>query len=454
MKQPSIKQPGAARPDIRFASTRLRIATPLLALALASGLYSGAASAGMSYQLDATQASPGETVRIKGMLFNDTDNALSWTPPRNLVLQWRNEQGRVIRSLAYLETPAQQVELPINNFAAFSWKAVVPTEAKGLQALNIEGESVLLALDTSPLQESQVAGSPALTPVVDAGAAAPGSTQDPPLPDSVVAAAGANAEQGPRPAAPITVAATDSGSAAFENFRNAISTYEPIYFDAGQKGGTNARFQLSFKYRLATPEDPARPGFFNHLYLGYTQLALWDLDGDSKPFVDVTYNPSLFWHKERVWSPAEHSPFYVGLATGVEHQSNGKSGAESRSLNDVFIQPEFRYRFGGGSTLAFAPRVKAYFAKPDNDDYAHYAGHVDWKLRWAQDNGLVLTGLYRQGTEGRNAMQFEAAWPLRRTFLDMNGYLHVQYFKGYGETLMGYNQKSSGQVRVGLALVP
>src|SRR5690606_29672724 len=106
------------------------------------------------------------------------------------------------------------------------------------------------------------------------------------------------------------------------------------------------------------------------------------------------------------------------------------------------------------STLAFTPRIKAYFGKPDNDDYAHYAGHVDWKLRWAQDNGLVLTGLYRQGTEGRNAMQFEAAWPLQRTFLNMHGYLPLQYYKGYGETLLGYNQKSSGQVRLGLALVP
>src|SRR5690606_17784339 len=291
---------------------------------------------------------------------------------------------------------------------------------------NIEGEPVLLALDTSPLQDSAVAGAPAATPVVDAGAAGPGASQDPPLPDSMIAAVGANAEQGPRPAQTAAVASVDSPSAAFERFRNAISTYEPIYFDVGQKDGTNARFQLSFKYRLRTPDDPARPGFFDHLYLGYTQLALWDLDGASKPFVDVTYNPSLFWHKDRIWSPSEHSPFYMGLATGVEHKSNGKSGPESRAGNDVFIQPEFRYRFDGGSTLAFAPRVKAYFGKPDNDDYGHYAGHVDWKLRWAQDDGLVLTGLYRQGTEGRNAMQFEAAWPLRRTFLNMNGYVHVQ----------------------------
>lgn len=419
---------------------------------LAAALYTAAATAGMSYQLDTARASPGETVRIKGVLFNDTDTALAWTPPENLVLQWRNEQGRVVRSLAYLETPAHQVELPVNNFAAFSWKAVVPTETRGLQALNIEGEPVMLALDTRPMRESVVAAAPARTPVVDAGAAPAGASQDPPLPDSVVAAAGANARQGPRPMA--RVASADTSSAAFENFRNAISTYEPTYFDVGQKDGTNARFQVSFKYRLSTPADPARPGFFDHLYLGYTQLALWDLDGDSKPFVDATYNPSLFWQKDRVWSSSEHSPFYLGLAAGVEHMSNGKSGDESRSLNDVFIQPEFRYRFSGGSTLAFTPRVKAYFATPDNQDYAHYAGHVDWKLRWAQDDGLVLTGLYRQGTEGRNATQLEAAWPLRRTFLNMNGYLHVQYFRGYGETLLGYNQKSSGQVRVGLALVP
>lgn len=426
----------------------------LSALALAAALSAPAAWAGMAYQLDTLQAAPGETVRIKGMLFNDTDSAMAWTPPQSLVLQWRNEQGHVIRSLAELETPSQQVNLPVNNFAAFSWRAVVPTEAQGLQAVNIEGEPVMLALDTTPGPQSLVASTPAHTPVIDAGAAPAGTQQDPPLPTTVVASAGANADSGPHPMTVATAATTDSASTAFDNFRNAISPYEPVYFGVGQKDGTNARFQLSFKYRLSTPTDPADPSFFNHLYLGYTQLALWDLDGHSKPFVDVTYNPSLFWQKDRIWSPSEHSPFYVGVAAGVEHMSNGKGGADSRSLNDVFVQPEFRYRFAGGSTLAFTPRVKAYFAKPDNEDYAHYAGHVDWKLRWAQDNGLILSGLYRQGTKGRTATQLEAAWPLRRTFLNMNGYLHVQYFRGYGETLLGYDQKSSGQVRVGLALVP
>src|SRR5690606_34046317 len=112
---------------------------------------------------------------------------------------------------------------------------------------------------------------------------------------------------------------------AFDNFRNAISPYEATYFDIGKNGGTNARFQVSFKYRLSSPKDPQNPTFFNGMYLGYTQTALWDLHGDSRPFIDTTYAPSVFWHKDSLWQSADKSLF-VGLNTGVEHRSNGKSG--------------------------------------------------------------------------------------------------------------------------------
>ena len=421
-----------------------------LALALAGSLGMGSASAGMTYQLDSVHAIPGETIQVKGVLFNDTDTAINWTPPKNLVLQWRNEKGQAIRSLAYLTNARQQANIPVNNFVAVAWRAVVPKGIKGLQALNIEGEATLLALDTSPLEKSPVAGTTAAVPVVDAGAATENQKTDPRLPDNIVAATGASITEGPAAVSASTLVAAPS---AFENFRNAISPYEPIYFDAGAKNGTDARFQLSFKYRLSTPKDINNPAFVDHLYLGYTQTSLWDLNGDSKPFVDSTYNPSVFWQKDQLWQSPQKQLF-VGLTTGVEHKSNGKSGADSRSLNNGFIQPEFNYRFDGGSTLTFAPRVKGYFSKNENPDYPDYAGYVDWKLRWAQDNGLVLTGMYQHGRKGYNTTQLEAAWPLRRTFLNMNGYLHVQYFNGYGETLLGYNQKSDSQIRIGLALVP
>jgi outer membrane phospholipase A len=238
-----------------------------------------------------------------------------------------------------------------------------------------------------------------------------------------------------------------------QRFSNAISPHEPVYFDVGGKGGLNARFQISLKYRLFTPNDPANPGFADSLYLGYTQTSLWDLASDSLPFVDTSFKPSLFWHRDALWQ-SQDKQTYLGLASGVEHESNGKDGDQSRSLNNVFIQPEFNYRFDQGSTLTFAPRVKSYFATSNNPDYTDYAGYVDWKVRWAQDNGLILSGLYRQGKGGKHTTQLEAAWPLKRTFLNMNGYLHVQYFQGYGQTLLGYNQKSEPQVRIGLSLIP
>lgn len=417
---------------------------------LSAAFIAGTASAGISYKLDRPQALPGETVNITGLLFNDTDTAIAWTAPKNLVLQWRNQDGQAVRSLAYLATGSGQANVQVNNFVKFMWRAVVPTGVKGLQAVSIEGEPTLLALDTNPFENSPISGTPATGPVVDAGAAHGQETSDPALPVNVVAATGASVTQGPPVNSTNRLVTPPS---AFDNFRSAISPYEPIYFDVGNKEGRNARYQVSFKYRLFTPNDPTNPAFEDNIYLGYTQTALWDLHSDSHPFVDTSFKPSLFWRKDALWqSPSKD--WFVGLASGVEHESNGKGGDDSRSLNFGYIQPEFNYRFDGGSTLTFAPRVKGYFSVRNNPDYADYAGHVDWKLRWAQDNGLVLTGLYRQGREGRNTSQIEAAWPLRRTFLNMNGYLHVQYFKGYGETLLGYNHKSDGQIRVGISLVP
>lgn len=385
------------------------------------------ALAGITYQIEQAAAGP---VVVKGILFNDTANALSWRPEPTLPLVWQTADGRRIESQATLASSPDLIELPVNNFAALRWETRIPAHLHGLLAVRVQGQDTLLALESQPGAASGLAA-------LGASAARPSAT----APDSAAGVSGAGA---PTPA---------DSSSAFENFRNAVSTHEPVYFAVGTKDGTHARFQISFKYRLFTPDPGAEPGFLDHLYLGYTQTSLWDLDGNSKPFIDTTYNPSLFWRQDKLVA-TQQERLFLGLAAGVEHKSNGKSGPDSRSLNDAFLQPEFNYRFAGGSTLTFAPRLKAYFSTSDNPDYADYAGRVDWKLRWAQDEGLTLGGLYRQGKHGRNAWQLDAAWPLRRTPLNMNGYLYVQYFKGYGDTLLGYDQKSSPRVRVGLALVP
>lgn len=406
------------------------------------------ASAGVLYSLDRNHASPGETVSVQAVVFNDTPNALDWQAPPTIVLQWRSERGQTMRSIAHLSSGNPSASIPVNNFARFQWRAEVPRGAQGLQAVNVEGDPTLLALDTSPTEEPLVAAAPADGPVLDAGKG-PAASSDPMASEHDVALAGASHAGGP---APITALGARSYP-AFERFRNAISPYEPVYFDVGGNANKFARFQISLKYRLFTPNDPQKPGFADNIYVGYTQTSLWDLSSDSRPFVDTSFKPSLFWRQDAVWRK-DGSPFFLGFQGGVEHESNGKSGDDSRSLNFFYVQPEFNYRLGHGSTLTFSPRVKHYFAYSSTPDYGDYAGNVDWRLRWAQDNGLVLTAMYRRGKQNRYTTQLEAAWPLKRTFLNMNGYFHVQYFKGYGETFLGYQEKSGSQIRFGLALVP
>lgn len=308
----------------RIPPTQLRA---LFIAALAFLLHAAPALAGISYSLDQTHAAAGEMIKVKAVVFNNTDNTLNWKAPRNLVLQWRNERGQVIRSLARLETGNRNVNVPVNNFVQFLWRAVVPSRATGLQAVSIEGEPALLALDTTPLAKSPIADTPANVPVIDAGAAKTPHGADPRLPDNVVAATGASITQGPA----VSSAGTGNTTAsAFDKFTSAISPYDPVYFDVGRNDETTttARFQLSFKYRLFTPADATKPSFADHLYLGYTQTTLWDLAGNSRPFIDTTYNPSLFWQKDSLWRSPKNN-WFAGLTTGLEHRSNGKGGPDS-----------------------------------------------------------------------------------------------------------------------------
>ncbi|AOB26102.1 phospholipase A [Bordetella bronchiseptica] len=416
------------------------------ALALALAGTSLSASAGISYRLDRPAAAPGETVRLEAVFFNDGSASAAWNAPRQLVLQWRGADGQTIRSLAQRPAGEMALNIPVNNFARMSWDAVVPVRARGLQAVSIEGESAMLALDATGRETDTLASTPADVPVTDARTGQP-------LPPAAVTAAGVSPDSGPAPAQ-VAVSQTFQPASAFDAFRSAISEYQPMYFDIGTRERTTARFQISAKYRLFSPKGDRPATFGENFYLGYTQTSLWDLEGDSKPFIDTTFNPSAFWLSDNIWSSASQN-WRIGLNTGVEHQSNGKSGDDSRSLNDAYVQPALNYRFDSGSTLTFAPKVKTYFGVArENRDYADYAGYVDWNLRWAQDGGAVVSAMYRQGASSRRTTQLDFAWPLKRTWLDMNGYLHLQYFNGYGETLLGYNQRHDSQFRIGLSLVP
>ncbi|MDR3393862.1 MAG: phospholipase A [Parasulfuritortus sp.] len=232
----------------------------------------------------------------------------------------------------------------------------------------------------------------------------------------------------------------------------ALSANEPMYFVVGGSGRTSTRFQLSFKYRLFDPGSlpvewlPPLSG----LHFGYTQTSLWDVGTASAPFHDTSYRPSFFWQGTFFGKGA----WPEQLRGGIEHESNGRDGAGSRSINILFAQPVWSRGFADGRALILAPKFYGYLGKSDNPDIQRYRGYVDWNVRYGKEDGWLLTALLREGTAGHGSTQLDFSYPLRRPlFTQVGGFLHLQLFKGYGQDLLDYNVGSDLQARIGFSIV-
>jgi outer membrane phospholipase A len=258
----------------------------------------------------------------------------------------------------------------------------------------------------------------------------------------------AAAQDAPRPDAMQTFTVNQDR----EGFEPPLTENEPVYFVMGTRGGTNARFQLSFKYRLFDralgwgSEQPWLAGF----YLGYTQTSLWTLSGDSKPFRDTSYRPSLFW----AWQRTDDKTWIDALRAGFEHESNGRDGAQSRSIDILFLRPEWRWALGNGKDVEFTPKIYGYLDKEENPDIQRYRGNVDWRLRYG-DEGRSWAASARFGTAGKGSLTLD--WFERTRVLGfgpVSGYFHVQFFAGYGEDILDYDRRFKSQLRLGFAIVP
>ena len=54
----------------------------------------------------------------------------------------------------------------------------------------------------------------------------------------------------------------------------------------------------------------------------------------------------------------------------------------------------------------------------------------------------------------KGSAQLDLSYRLKRMlFSDAGGFLHFQYFNGYGESLLDYNQRRRPQFRVGVSIV-
>jgi outer membrane phospholipase A len=234
----------------------------------------------------------------------------------------------------------------------------------------------------------------------------------------------------------------------------ALSVYEPVYFIAGGDGGLNAKFQISFKYRLFDNQGrlARRLPWIDDLYFSYSQTSLWDLHDLSKPFRDTSYRPRLFYGNYDLTNAGD-GLWHFGFEGGLGHESNGRDGADSRSINIIYMRPTVTFGDVNGKHFFLAPLIYDYLDKSENPDIQRYRGYVDWLIGYGSKGGWNVWTTLRKGTAHYGSAEVNVSYPLSRLSEgELSGWLLLQFFDGYGENLLDYNRKGPVQWRLGLAI--
>ena len=381
----------------------------------------GVARADFLLAPDSPTVAPGGRIEVTLFLPNDSAEERSFDLPARLTLRPRGRTDAPAVVLEATEPRQAQVRLAPGAFHRARYAGTLPE--------GLVGEIVLEPVDFKGSPLAFTTSAPEVSP----------SGESPPS---------ASAQATSTPQTPATGAALDPDAA---RFASAFSPYEPNYFSAGSAGPTNARFQVSFKFRFFNPNT--RTPFLEKIFFGYSQSAIWDLSSASKSFQDSSYRPGLFFLDDSIsqWNFRETT---LGIQGGFEHESNGKEGTASRSLNIAFVRPTLTFPLQDNYFIAVSPKIYDYFEKQENPDIGEYRGYVDFLLKIGEKDGLQLASTLRKGTlADAYSVQLDASYPLKKPWLgNLGGYLHLQYFNGYGENLIDYNRHVRPQFRAGLML--
>jgi len=196
-----------------------------------------------------------------------------------------------------------------------------------------------------------------------------------------------------------------------------------------------SQFQLSLKVPLAV-------GLFDDrmdIYGAYTNRSFWQMynSGDSEPFRETNHEPEFWLQFQNDWK-------IWGLTNslntvGFVHQSNGRSEELSRSWNRIYASFLFEK---GNWTYDLKPWIWVSSDKEtsDNPDIDDYMGYGELRVSYGKNNHVV-SGMFRNLLESgfdKGAVELSWSFPVFN-YPYLRGYL--QYFYGYGESLIDYNHK-------------
>lgn len=195
------------------------------------------------------------------------------------------------------------------------------------------------------------------------------------------------------------------------------------------------KFQISLRFPVA--QDLIYGN--GELNFAYTQVSVWQAynSDESSPFRDTNYEPEMFLAFDTDYDVLGLHGKMINV--GAVHQSNGRGNETlSRSWNRLYAN--FILERGN-----FACAIKPWYRIPEdeeednNPDLEDYLGYADFRLAYNHD-GLVLSTLLRNNfdyDENYGSAEIDFSFPLVGQF---KGF--IQYFYGYGETLLTYDEKN------------
>jgi len=248
-------------------------------------------------------------------------------------------------------------------------------------------------------------------------------------------------------------------------------TYSPVaehkvnYFSLNHWPGNNnaqAKFQISMKFQVLQPNLYVLKHNIFPAYVAYTQKTLWNVGQQSRPFEESSINPEFFLDYPVDAAIIGRFKLRNIVISPIEHESNGLAGVQSRSWDRQYVlikfglepkeKPEVTNSFLSDKALLY---VKLWHASGysdqtaylqsigSNDKFLDYMGQGElgvsvrnflWGGSIRNHQLDIRTPIFRDGR--KNSCEFE----FRQQLPNMNFALYFQYWYGYGETLMRFDQ--------------
>ncbi len=308
--------------------------------------------------------------------------------------------------------------------------------------------------DTVSTLRAQCAAAAPPVPAVPAEPGTTGSAGATPLPAAEVPRADIDA-------IPATTSVIEAGQQREANLwsqRLGILPHRPNFFLpfayspdlSGTRGSTSPlqstefKFQLSFKMPLLDPVgERGLTAWF-----AYTGQSWWQAYNSerSSPFREYNHEPELF--VSRVMEVPLGPWTLRSISGGFVHQSNGRAQPLSRSWNRLFA--EFRLDTPQRWWMVVRPWVRVretnksdldQAAGDDNPDIGRYMGNGELRFGYAggrwRGSAMIRRSLQ---SGGKGAAQLDLSFPTGFSPLVR---WYVQYFDGYGESLIDYNRRVS-----------